>query len=182
MLRIGQNPESQGEQNEPLNKNNIILNKLKTKLKTGIVAVLFMLSGCNNPSNDEIILNSENQSVKFNVTYRYFMWSAWYNTVNYYITISKKWDSYVWLIKQKNNIWWNKEFTVNCNSVDDVFRWVENWIWDQANSGRTVCDESMRNLDNKIDCAKENYVLILEWKMNKEMDGWVTKVKLPKPE
>ena len=115
------------------------------------IALASTLAACDNMPNDEIRLNPENQSARFKVEYQYSEWSAWYNIFNYDITISKHWDTYMWLINEKN--WWNsKKTSIESDSVD--------WVFDEisrALDSDQITENTANRKDKKVNFVKNEY-------------------------
>lgn len=144
--------------------------KFKWLRKTATtIALASALTACDNMQNDEIRLNPEDQSARFKVEYQYSEWSAWYNIFDYDITISKQWDTYMWLINQKN--WRNsKKISIESDSVDEVFDEIS-----KALESDQITESTANKKDNKVNFVKNEYKKILNAENSSQI--WEIKIK-----
>ena len=123
------------------------------KLKSIVTALtlVFGVASCDNIPNDQIILDQNSQSVKLNIEYLYFQWSAWTERVGYDITVYKNWDFYKWEINQKNWIFRTKT-PLQSSNVDNLFRDISREV-----DNEQISDETKVKKDAKLDFAKKAY-------------------------
>lgn len=125
--------------------------KLKWWVKATTAATLLTLAWCNNVQNNEIKLNPENQSVEFGIEHIHSEWSAGYNIINYGITVSKQWDTYMWLINEKN--WWHsKKTSFESNNLNDVFYQIANSL-----DNDQITDGTREKQNKKIEFVKKEF-------------------------
>ncbi len=134
-------------------KNSEKFYKGSSRIKSVITSLALLLgaASCDNIPNDQIILNPDSQSVKLNIEYQYFQWSAWTEIVDYDIIVHKDWDFYKWEINQKNWIFRTKT-TLQSDNVDNLFRDISREVDNEQISGETKLRK-----DAKIDFAKKAY-------------------------
>lgn len=125
---------------------------IKSRIRTTTTAAALLAAvGCDNIPNDEIRLNPEDNSARFNIEYQYSLWSAWYDIVDYDITIRKEWDTYMWLINEKNG-WHRNKTEFESDNVDDVFNEISN-----ALDNNQIKEETTRNKNKKVNFVKKEY-------------------------
>ena len=84
------------------------------------IALATTLVACDNMKNNDIILDPAEQSAKFKIEYQYSEWSAGGRIVDYDVVVSKNWDTYMGLIKEKD--WWkSNKTTIESDNIDEVF-------------------------------------------------------------
>lgn len=118
---------------------------------TAAAALWLALTACDDMPNNEIRLNPEDQSARFKIEYQYSMWSAGYDIVDYDITVSKQWDTYMWLINEKNG-WKSKKTTIESDNVDEVFDGIS-----RALDSDQIKDETTFNKNKKINFVEKEY-------------------------
>ena len=121
------------------------------KKVTTAAALWLALTACDNISNDEIIFNPENQSARFKVEYQYYRWSQQWDIVDYDISVSKQWDTYMWLIKEIDG-WKSKKTTVEADNVDEVFDGIS-----RALDNYQIKDETAFKKDKKVNFVKKEF-------------------------
>ena len=124
---------------------------LKWWVKATTAAAFLTLAWCDNIQNNEIRLNPQKQSVEFGIEHIHSEWSAWYNIINYGITISKQWDTYMWLINEKN--WWHSKTTsFESNTLNDVFYKISNSL-----DNDQITDGTRNKQNKKIEFVKKEF-------------------------
>lgn len=127
--------------------------KRSSKIKSVVTSLALLLgaASCDNIPNDQIILNPSSESLKMNIEYQYFQWSAWTEIVDYDITVHKDWDFYKWEINQKNWIFRTKT-TLQSGNIDNLFRDISREV-----DNEQISDETKVKKDEKLDFAKKVY-------------------------
>ena len=130
------------------------------------------LSSCDKIPNNEIKLSPADQSAKFRIEYQFSEWSAGYNTVDYDITIHKKWDTYMWLIEQ-NGDYVQKTVNVSSDNLDKVFDEIL-----EASDSEQITDNTRAKRDAKVQFVKDAYKKhVLDAKDWKNSDPIILKYK-----
>lgn len=145
MIKKNKSPEKSSQQRESRSW-------IKSWIKTTTTAAAILAAvGCDNIPNDEIRLNPGDQSARFKIEYQYSLWSAGYEIVDYDIVVRKQWDTYMWLINEKN--WWHSRKTsVESDNVDDVFSKISN-----ALDNDQIKDETTHNKNEKVRFVEKEY-------------------------
>ena len=122
-----------------------------SKLKSVITSLALIVgaASCDNIPNDQIIANPTSMSVKFNLEYYFFQWSAWTEVVSYDVYVYKVWDLYIWKVKQRN---WpvSTTTTFQADNLDNLFKDISKEVDNQQ-----ISDETRYNKDVKLDFAKQ---------------------------
>ena len=131
-----------------------------------IITTFFLastLSACDNMSNNNIVLNYENQSAKFKVEYQYYEWSTSTRIVDYEIMVSKQWDTYTWLI---NEIDWRKsnKTSIESDNLDEVFNEIRIRLDDVQ-----LTDKTINNKNKKIEFVEKEYKKLLNSGENEQV-------------
>ncbi len=114
-------------------------------------ALATTLTACDNMKNNDIILNPAEQSAKFKIEYQYSEWSAGGRIVDYDIVVSKNWDTYMGLIKEKD--WWrSNKTTVESDNVDEVFDEITRKLDNEQITERTT-----KKKDHKINYVRNAF-------------------------
>ena len=106
-------------------------------------ALASSLSACDMPNN-EVKLNPENQSAEFKVEYQYYRWASDIEIVDYYVTVQKKWDTYVGEINEKNG-WGGEKITVEVAAGDTVWDIAEQFKSDGKDVRKAVYEICQAN-------------------------------------
>ena len=113
-------------------------------------ALASSLSACDMPNN-EVKLNPENQSAEFKVEYQYYRWASDIEIVDYYVTVQKKWDTYVGEINEKNG-WSGEKITVESDNVDVVFDQISTKLENER-----ITSETSERKNAKVNFVRNEY-------------------------
>lgn len=123
------------------------------KTITSTLAALTILFGswCDRIPRDKIILNPEKQSIGFSIEHWNSLWSAWVDIIDYDIVVTKQWDTYMWLINQKNRFN-SKKTTIESDDLDKVFEEISETL-----DNEQITDETRSKQEKKIDFVKKEF-------------------------
>lgn len=125
--------------------------KWRKKIVTVVTALGLTLNSCDNMPNDEVRLNPEDQSAKFKVEYHHSLWSAWADVTKYEIFVQKQWDTYMWLINQKNDFS-KKKTKIEADNLDKVFDEISRTL-----DTESVTENTINKKNKKIRFVKKEY-------------------------
>ena len=122
------------------------------KVVTSALLWALLLTGCDsNVPTNQMILNKEKQSITFGVVYKHDLWSAWEEKTNYNIIVSKTWDTYTWLITEKEGRS-KKTTSFTSNDMNTVFNQISDALDDYQMS-----DNTLNKKNKKLKVAKHTY-------------------------
>ena len=118
---------------------------------TSAAAAFLVAVGCSDLPNNLIRLNPQDQSVEFGIEHVHSEWSAWYTIIDYGITVSKQWDTYMGLIKEKNG-WHSRKSSFEWDDLDDVFNQIAHSL-----DNEQITDKTRSKQEKKIDFVKKEF-------------------------
>ena len=114
------------------------------------IAFAWLFASCDKVPRNQIILNPKEKTEQF--SFEYHIWSS--NDpmiIDYNITIYQDWDTYKWLIDQRD--WWfSTETTIESNSIDDLFEEIS-----KKSKNENITEDTKSRRDAKIAFAKQVY-------------------------
>lgn len=114
------------------------------------IAFAWLFASCDKVPRNQIILNPKEKTEQF--SFEYHIWSS--NDpmiIDYNITIYQDWDTYKWLIDQRD--WWfSTETTIESNSIDDLFEEIS-----RKSKNENITEDTESRRDAKIAFAKQIY-------------------------
>lgn len=135
---------------ENLEKNTNKLPWWKKVATVASIAFAWLFASCDKVPRNQIILNPKEKTEQF--SFEYHIWSS--NDpmiIDYNITIYQDWDTYKWLIDQRD--WWfSTETTIESNSIDDLFEEIS-----KKSKNENITEDTKSRRDAKIAFAKQVY-------------------------
>lgn len=114
------------------------------------IAFAWLFASCDKVPRNQIILNPKEKTEQF--SFEYHIWSS--NDpmiIDYNITIYQDWDTYKWLINQRD--WWfSTETTIESNNIDDLFEEIS-----KKSKNENITEDTKSRRDAKIAFAKQVY-------------------------
>ena len=135
---------------ENLEKNTNKLPWWKKVATVASIAFAWLFASCDKVPRNQIILNPKEKTEQF--SFEYHIWSS--NDpmiIDDNITIYQDWDTYKWLIDQRD--WWfSTETTIESNSIDDLFEEIS-----KKSKNENITEDTKSRRDAKIAFAKQVY-------------------------
>ena len=122
--------------------------KVVTTVSFALAAWLF--SSCDKSPNNQIVLDSDEESVAVSFEYQFGWVEAW-TVVDYNIFVRKDWDKYKWTIQQSD--WF---FSSTTNIESDNLDWLFEEIANKSDS-EYITENTRARKNDKLAFAKKAY-------------------------
>ena len=136
------------------------------------ITLAWFFTSCDKVPNDEIILDSDKQSVAVSFEYQFGNPDSG-TLVDYNIFAQKQWDKYEWIIEKRSDWLFSDTIRIESNNIDWLFEEIAN-----KSDSKYITENTRTKKNAKLAFAKQVYEdSILN---NKNPSKWETRIKYKK--